>query len=145
MEYIDAFGLVDTFRERNPETKRYTWHRKIPHKQARLDYILISDSLLPSLTSSIIEPGYRSDNSFSIINLSLNNFKRGKGLWKFNNSLLFDNEFLNFIESTIENIKSQFAVPVYNIDNIKDISSDLIVNTINDQLFFRNSNDGNSG
>lgn len=134
LEYKNDFGIIDTYREMNPDTKRFTWRRRNPHKQARLDYILIADSLLPSLTSSTIEPVYRSDHSFSVINLSFNNFKRSKGLWKFNNSLLFDSKFLNLIKLTIDNIKLQYPIPVYNINNINSVPLKDIDFTINDQL-----------
>lgn len=56
----------------------------------RLDYILISESLSNSIESYIFKPGYRSDHSIVIVELKFNSFKRGHGLWKFNNSLLLD-------------------------------------------------------
>ena len=37
--------FCDIFKVYNPELKCYTWHRKTPFKQRRLDYFLISDQL----------------------------------------------------------------------------------------------------
>ena len=37
--------ICDIFRVHNPEMKRYTWCRKTPFKQRRLDHFLISDQL----------------------------------------------------------------------------------------------------
>ena len=37
------YDLVDIWRIRNPETKRFTWRQKNPLIQRRLDYWLISD------------------------------------------------------------------------------------------------------
>ena len=37
--------LRDIYRIRNPDNRRFTWGRKTPIKQRRLDYFLISDSL----------------------------------------------------------------------------------------------------
>lgn len=39
LKFIETFNLVDihVFRETNPKLKRYTWRRKNPIKQAKLD------------------------------------------------------------------------------------------------------------
>lgn len=36
------------------------------------------------------KPGYRSDHSSVVVELKLNSFERGHGLWKFDNNLLHD-------------------------------------------------------
>ena len=38
------FDLVDIWRIRNPESKRFTWRQRNPFIQRRLDYWLISDA-----------------------------------------------------------------------------------------------------
>ena len=43
----EDFNLVDPFRELHNQTIRYTWRKINPVKQARLDFFLISDSLMP--------------------------------------------------------------------------------------------------
>mgnify|MGYP003691480061 CR=1 FL=1 len=63
---------------------------KNPLKQGRLDYILISQSLSNIVENFSIKPGYRSDHSAVVMELKFNTFSRGHGLWKFNNSLLYD-------------------------------------------------------
>ena len=55
-----------------------------------------------------------------LYNLPLITFRR-RGLWKFNNSLLNDIEFLDTIKNRILEVKKQYAVPVYNKDGISDI------------------------
>lgn len=79
LEIIDNFGLIDVFREQHENVKRFTWRKKNPIKQARLDYI-VSESLLPSVNYSGIDPGYRSDHSFPKILMKLNNLKEVKEL-----------------------------------------------------------------
>ena len=44
--------------------------------------------MLTNLVDCKIEPSYRSDHSMVILELEFIPFVRGKGLWKFNNSLL---------------------------------------------------------
>ena len=131
----DTFNLVDPYREHQPTSKRYTWRRKNPLKQARLDYFLITDNLLPSVENVSIEPSYRSDHSMVLLELKFSQFIKGKGLWKHNNSLLEDLEYLNTINEKITDIKKQYALPVYNLDNINAIPNDEIQFVINDQLF----------
>ena len=55
---------------------------------------------------------YMSDHSPVLLNLKSNNFKHSKGLWKFNYSLLKQQEYLNTIK---EMIKNQEAVGIDNI------------------------------
>ena len=63
-----------------------------------------------------IRPGYRSDHSVTEIEIVLNNFKCGKGIWKFNNSLLKQKEYLNLINNAIQDEIFKYAIPVYNIN-----------------------------
>ena len=135
LEIIEHKNLVDPFREIFPNKKRYTWRKRSPLKQSRLDFFLISDDLLPSLKDSNIESSYRSDHSIINLHLVFNDFKRGKGLWKFNNSLLKDVQYLNIINEKILETKRQYCNYPQNV-KINDIpDSDLELN-IDDQLFF---------
>ena len=47
---------------------------------------------MPYVEKVLIDNSYRSDNSGVILFLKLNTIQKGKGLWKFNNSLLTDKE-----------------------------------------------------
>ena len=123
------------YRQSHPDTLRYTWRKKNPLKQSRLDFFLISGNLLSSVSSSSIEPSYRSDHSIVTLCLKFNDFIRGKGFWKFNNSLLYDEEFLTSIKTVIQNVKKQYAVPIYNFDNLNNVQDTDIIFTIDDQLF----------
>ena len=65
------------------------------------------------INSSSIMPSYRSDHSIIEISINLCEFKHGKGYWKFNNSLLKNQDYLNMINKTIEEEKIKYALPVY--------------------------------
>ena len=119
IELIEDNDYVDVYRQSHPDTLRYTWRKKNPLKQSRLDFFLISGNLLSSVSSSSIEPSYRSDHSIVTLCLKFNDFIRGKGFSKFNNSLLYDEEFLTSIKTVIQNVKKQYAVPIYNFDNLE--------------------------
>ena len=49
LEIIIDQHLVDSIRDTHPELKRYKWITKQPLQQARLDFFLISEDLLPSV------------------------------------------------------------------------------------------------
>ena len=90
--------------------------QKNPRKQARLDFFLITSHMIDIIHKTNIRPGYRSDYSVTEIEILLNNFKCGKGIWKFNNSLLKQKEYLNLINNTIQDEIFKYAIPVYNIN-----------------------------
>ena len=113
MEHLD---LMDVYRHINPDEKRYTWRKKNSRKQARLDFFLITSHMIDIIHKANIRPGYRSDHSVTEIEIVLNRFKRGKGIWKFNNSLLKQKEYLNLINNAIQDEIFKYAIPVYNIN-----------------------------
>ena len=135
LEIKSTYNLIDPYREFYPTTKRFSWRKNRPLKMARLDFFLISENLLSSINSCNIEPGYRSDHSIIVLKCNFTQFVKGKPLWKLNNSLLSDINYLNIINDKINEIKTQYALPIYNIENINNISNTDLQFTINDQLF----------
>ena len=127
--------LIDAYRLHNPQKTRYTWRRKNPLKQARLDYFLISDTLCDLVSNSDIIPGYRSDHSIIKLDISINKFERGKGTWKFNTSLLKLPEYLTLINSIIENLILRYALPVYDLNYLTIAERSEIQFQIDDCLF----------
>ena len=103
---MEDIGLVDIYRHQHPSAHRFTWRKRNPVKQARLDLYLISETLADIIDNCEIKPGYRSDHSCIELTITLNNFKIGKGIWKFNNSLLKNQDYLN-LDETIEKLISQ--------------------------------------
>ena len=94
--------LCDIFRVRNPDMKRYTWRRKTPFKQRRLDYFLISDQLQDQIDQVDIIPSIQSDHS--TLKLKICGAKcssKGPSYWKLNNSFLQDKVFIELIKSEI--------------------------------------------
>ena len=136
LDLIDDLNLVDPWRCYNPNVKRFTWRQTNPIKQSRLDFFLISEELLNFVENSDISSGYRSDHSIVSVCLNINEIERGRGYWKFNNSLLKDIEYVNLVKSTIEKVIKQYAVTPYNLENIMTIHPSDLNFVINDQLFF---------
>jgi hypothetical protein len=127
--------LTDIWRDLNLELRRYTWRRNNPIQQSRLDFFLVSDLLSAEVHNADILPGYRTDHS--LILLSLGKVQEGKrfSLWKFNASLLKDKEYLEEVNTFIEDVKKEYAVLLYNQELISEIRNDEIQFVISDQLF----------
>ena len=135
LELMETCQLTDVYRELHPDDRIYTWRKANPIKQARLDFFLISEPIVLDVKQADILSSYRSDHSPVSLSIRLNEFQHGKGLWKFNNSLLEDEIYLDQIKSVIVDTKSQYAVLTYDRNNLDNIPDSEIQFTINDQLF----------
>ena len=83
-----------------------------------------------------VNPSYSSVHSLVLLELKSEGRKYGKQYWKLNHSLLKDKTYISMMKQLILDVKKQYAVPVYNLDNIDYIPDELIEFQINDQLFF---------
>ena len=89
------YDLVDIWRIRNPNSKKFSWRQKSPVIQRRLDYWLISDLLQDNVAKVDIVTAIRTDHHAITLEIdSLNDQQRGPSFWKFNNSLLDDTLFV---------------------------------------------------
>ena len=94
----------------NPESRRYTWRavRNGQLKQARLDYFLVSSDVTNFVHSIETPAGYRTDHSIVMINLAFSEQQRGRGFWKFNNSLLYDSEYVSRVKKCIKETVEEY-------------------------------------
>ena len=105
----ETFNLCDIWRVRNPHKKLFTFRQKhfTGIIQQRLDYIFVSNSLQESVKKTEILNALSSDHSPVFCSFVNNDtFARGSGVWKFNNSLLFNTEFVKKLKIHIETVKS---------------------------------------
>ena len=120
LQIMSELDLVDLFREFNPEKRRFTWRRKNPVKQARLDYFLTSRTMTDLVASCSIQPSYRSDHCILEMTISISDFVTGRGTWKLNNSLLKNPDYLNMISAAIEDEKLKYCLPIYSLNYINE-------------------------
>ena len=133
LDMCAEFNLMDIWRELNIESNRYTWRTNNGNKHGRLDFFLVSQNLFNNIKDANIEYGYKSDHS--IINLTIKGqeIERDPPFWKFNNSLLKDQQYIEQIKNVIEETKIQYSEPNQNlnIENNKNIKL-----TVSEQIFF---------
>jgi hypothetical protein len=99
---MDESNLIDIWRLMHPNLRRYTYHQQRPTQTfTRLDFFLISQGMTGFIENSSIQPGYCTDHSMITISLNLLNHPRGRGMWKLNNSLLQDIEYIAKIKETV--------------------------------------------
>ena len=135
IEMMSEMELVDIWREINPDVLRYTWRRQNPFQQSRLDFFLVTDTLITNVKETDIQYGYRSDHSLIHVKLIFKQEERHKNFWKFNSSLLKDPNYVHTINETIENIKEQYSPTPYSREQLSKIPNEQLQLTISDQLF----------
>ena len=99
---IEQFSLTDIWRLKNPSLFRSTWRSR--DVRCRLDYFLISLDLVSQTKTCEISPGFKTDHSAVICKIVLNPQPRGRGFWKFNVSLLKDDNYVSLIRETIQSV-----------------------------------------
>ena len=97
MSIKSQLNIHDIWRSRNPSTKAYTWYQKNPDIRCRLDYFLISKSLLNSVKDANIYQATKTDHKAISVTFDFDTSPRGPGFWKLNNSLLSDSDYKNTI------------------------------------------------
>ena len=106
-DFCSAFRLVDIFRKLHPRTRECSWFNADFSIGSRLDKFFISSNFVRFAQSCHTWPCCFSDHDFVNLHLILNNdFPRGPGLWKFNNSLLQDLDFCSLSSDRINDLSS---------------------------------------
>ena len=134
LDVIEQENLIDVWREQHLNLLRYTWRKQTPAKYSRLDFFLVSPELLSYIKSSDISYGYRTDHNAVTITFKNPQVDKRTLFWKFNNSLLKDDKFVNLVKTEILHIKRFYSLPPYSMEAIQ-MDPDIQF-TVNDQLFF---------
>ena len=109
LNLMDEYMLTEIWRDRNPESKMFSWTNKRsiddPRVRAsRIDYALISYGLDQNVEHCTYVSSTHTDHRAYLIVVDLNPIERGTGFWKFNSSLLRDKDFLHQMGRKLEEI-----------------------------------------
>ena len=112
LEHImEEFNLGDVWRITNPSAKKFTRraHTRGGFVQSRIDYWLVSIHMIYNLKYSYIKPGIKSDHSLINVTFTIKTpYKRGRGFWKLNTSLLRDNEYIERIKTCLGDCNDKY-------------------------------------
>ena len=103
--------LVDIWRHKHPNSLEFT-HQQMRQSliETRIDYFLVSDWLKNNIVDSNIMGRFLSDHNPVLLKVEFNKIRKGKGLWKINNSLLEDSEYKKIIFDLIENLRKNICL-----------------------------------
>ena len=94
----ERFDLQDIYRVKNPESRKYTWTVTNPQIiQERIDVMFTSKNLHEFIVESEIIPPFKTCSDHGIPYIKIKGFgipSRGPGIWKFNNALLQEEDFV---------------------------------------------------
>ena len=86
-------NLIDVYRTLHPNTKTYTYETKSQKLKSRIDYFIIAKQLINQVKKTETRSSIAPDHKAVFLSLEIDQtFKRGPGTWKFNNTLLKDDE-----------------------------------------------------
>ena len=136
LSFMNNNNVIDIFRKLNGDSRKYTWRRINGTQRSRIDFFLVSDTLGLVVKDVEVLTGYLSDHSIVKLKLKTDVIKRHKPLWKFNNSLLKDIQFVKTVKDLILKTKDQYAALVYVRENLHLIEDKDLHLTIDDQTFF---------
>ena len=108
---MEAFDLVDIQRVRYPQLRKYSYVSKALKLKSRIDFFLVAQNLTRFVKKSDIYPSVAPDHQAIYMSLSWRNeTPRGPGLWKFNNTLLDDEQYLANIRATYVSASDMYSV-----------------------------------
>ena len=115
LNYMDSGQLTDVWRILNPELRHYTWGRKRQKNSdtkmfARLDFFLVSDSIVNRVITVDHKPGFNTDHSMVMMTVKSGLQKRGRGFWKFNTKLLEDKLFVSGARKVIRTAEAKYEM-----------------------------------
>ena len=108
---VETLDLIDIYREFQPDGRDFTWRNRgtiskktgIATQQARLDYFMV-DTGLAGLVQSVgpCEPFSKDYDHKSIsMRIDMDKISYGRSYWKFNNTMLNDQGFLQKVDDEI--------------------------------------------
>ena len=86
---------------------------------------MIYESVFQYINDSDIISGYRTDHSAIILKLKFQENDRGKGYWKFHNSLFKDKKYVDTIKKVIKDVKQTYGTNIHLGENISNPDSSI--------------------
>ena len=102
---MEELDLIDISRKQKPSFKSCSYESKYLKVKSRIDYFLIAKQL----TNYVQCVDTKTQHKAIKLSMKLPKATRGPGLWKFNNSLLKDKEYIKQITDSYPIIREKYA------------------------------------
>ena len=109
LNLMKELNLTEVYRAIHPPTRTYTYESKCPRLKSRIDFFLVSKQFINDVIKAETRTSTAPDHKAIFLSLKIgNNFTRGPGTWKFNNSLLQDENYLQLIKDSYPSIEQKY-------------------------------------
>ena len=106
-QFIKDLNLCDPWRTQNPNQREYSCYSSSFKTYSRIDYFLISTSLLPSVASCVYDSIVLSDHAPTSLYYNASQLTKGSSSWRLHPKWLQDSDFIKFVG---EHIDIYFAI-----------------------------------
>lgn len=101
-QYMKDLNLCDPWRTQNPNKREYSCYSAVFKTHSRIDYFLISSSLLPSITNCIYDSIVLSDHAPTSLFYNVVQLNRHSANWHLLPKWLQDSDFIKFVGEHID-------------------------------------------
>ena len=98
IDLMEELGLQDIYRKLHPNAKSFTYETKKLKSKSRIDFFLVSNSIVSEVKRAEIRSSVAPDHKAIFLGIEVRSgLERGPGSWKFNNTLLDDENYKDLI------------------------------------------------
>ena len=91
---MNELNLIDIYQKLHPKTRSFTYESETINLKSRIDFILVSRPISIEVQNAVIRMSVAPDYKATFVKIYVRSeLKRDPGMWKFNNSLLEDDDF----------------------------------------------------
>ena len=114
LSLMKELNLVEVYRRLHPNSKTYTYETKNKKLKSRKDFFIITKQLINQVKRIETRPSIAPDHKAVFLSIEIDQAPaRGPRNWKFNNTLLKDNEYINLIKSNYPSFQEKYQ----NVEN----------------------------
>ena len=107
---MDMFDLIGIQRMKQPNNDKYSYESKPLKMKSRIDYFLMAKHLSQYVRKVDIQTSIAPDHKLVLLSIQWEKLsKRGPGFWKFNNSLLNDENYMQLIQNTYPEFQRKYS------------------------------------
>lgn len=99
--FLDNYGATEIWRYLHPNKREYSFFSHSHHTFSRIDYFLVDNQLIPFARSCDYQSIVISDHAPVVLSMTLPDLPFVEKHWRFNSTLLSNNDFVKFMEEQI--------------------------------------------